>query len=229
MRGRIVDFAPFQNPATPSPPPTLHHRRGYSRTDSWIRGNNMRTSPVAARLAPLIVAAALAAVPALATAQGAVLPALTKDSVVASTVPGNGDINPYGIVQVKRSSGRLVAGNILISNFNASSNFQGTGTTIVQVAPDGTVTLFAGIDAGSLPGSCPGGVGLTTALAVLQSGWVIVGSLPTTDGSSATASAGCLLVLNSSGQVMETLSGGEINGPWDMTAVDMGSTAVLFV
>jgi hypothetical protein len=63
---------------------------------------------------------------------------------------------------------------------------------------------------------------------VLRSGWVIVGSLPTRDGSAATAKAGCLLVLNSSGTVVETLSGGDING-WDMTALDMGSTVVLFV
>ncbi|HYB65457.1 MAG TPA: hypothetical protein VEC59_09400 [Steroidobacteraceae bacterium] len=189
----------------------------------------MRTSPVAARLAPLILAAALAALPALAAAQGAVLPRLTMNSVVASTVPGNGDINPYGIVQVKRSTGRLVAGNLLISNFNAASNFQGTGTTIVQVAPDGTVTLFAGIDAGNLPGPCPGGVGLTTALAVLQSGWVIVGSLPTTDGTAATAQAGCLIVLDRWGNAVETFSGRLINGPWDMTALDGDRQAMLFV
>ena len=189
----------------------------------------MRTSPVAARLAPLIVAAALAVLPALAAAEGAVLPALTVNQVIASTVPGNGDINPYGIVQIKRSTGRLVAGNILVSNFNASSNFQGTGTTIVQVAPDGTVTLFAGIDAGNLPGACPGGVGLTTALAVLQSGWVIVGSLPSTDGTAATAQAGCLIVLDNMGNAVETFSGGPINGPWDMTALDGHRQAVLFV
>ncbi|HWW32027.1 MAG TPA: hypothetical protein VNY70_01545, partial [Steroidobacteraceae bacterium] len=173
----------------------------------------MRNSAVAARLAPLILAAALAVIPALAAAEGALLPTLTTNSVIASTVPGNGDVNPYGIVQIKRSTGRLVAGNLLISNFNAATNFQGTGTTIVQVAPDGTVTLFAGIDAGSLPGACPGGVGLTTALAVLQSGWVIVGSLPTTDGTAATAQAGCLIVLDNMGNAVETFSGGLINGP----------------
>ena len=189
----------------------------------------MRTSPVAARLAPLIVAAALAVLPALASAEGAVLPTLKTNQTLTSTVPGNGDVNPYGIVQVKRSTGRLVAGNILISNFNNSSNFQGTGTTIVQVAPDGTVTLFAGIDAGSLPGACPGGVGLTTALAVLRSGWVIVGSLPTTDGTSATAQAGCLIVLDNMGNAVETFSGALINGPWDMTALDGDRQAVLFV
>jgi DNA-binding beta-propeller fold protein YncE len=72
-------------------------------------------------------------------------------------------------------------------------------------------------------------VGLTTALAVLRPGWVIVGSLPTTDGTSATAQAGCLLVLDSNGNVAETFYGSLINGPWDMAALDSGSTADLFV
>lgn len=150
-------------------------------------------------------------------------------SVIASTVPANGDVNPYGIVRVAKSSGSLVKGNILISNFNNSSNFQGTGTTIVQITPDGTFSQFAQIDANNLPGPCPGGVGLTTALAVLRAGWVIVGSLPTTDGTSATAQAGCLMVLDNMGNVVETFYGSLINGPWDMTALDSGSSATLFV
>jgi hypothetical protein len=189
----------------------------------------MQAFTFAARFAPLAVSAALAAVPALAAAGPAVLPPLTTNSTLTSTVPGNGDVNPYGMAQVKRSTGRLVAGNILISNFNNSSNFQGTGSTIVQVAPDGTVTLFAGLDAGNLPGACPGGVGLTTALAVLRSGWVIVGSLPTTDGTSATAQAGCLIVLDNMGNAVETFSGALIKGPWDMTALDGERQAMLFV
>src|SRR5579863_2934150 len=86
-------------------------------------------------------------------------------SVVASTIPSNGDVNPYGVARVPVTTGRLVAGHILVSNFNNVSNLQGTGTTIVDIAPAGTVTLFAQIDANTLPGSCPGGVGLTTALA----------------------------------------------------------------
>lgn len=150
-------------------------------------------------------------------------------SVVASTVPANGDVNPYGVARVPRSTGALVEGNILVSNFNDSDNLQGTGTTIVQIAPGGAVSLFAQIEAGKLPGHCPGGVGLTTALSVLRSGWVIVGSLPTSDGTSATAKAGCLLVLNSDGAVVETFYGSLINGPWDMTALDVGSSAELFV
>jgi hypothetical protein len=78
------------------------------------------------------------------------------------------------------------------------------------------VEQFAQIDANRLPGPCPGGIGLTTALTVLPHGWVVVGSLPTTDGTSATAKAGCLLILNAQGQVVETLSGNGINGPWDI-------------
>lgn len=155
--------------------------------------------------------------------------AYAKITVVSSTVPSNGDVNPYGLVVVPTTMGTLVQGNLLISNFNNSANLQGTGTTIVQITPGGTLSLFAQIDASSLPGKCPGGVGLTTALVALKSGWVIVGSLPTTDGTSNTAQAGCLLVLDSSGNVVETFSGPMINGPWDMTAFDGGSNAALFV
>jgi len=159
----------------------------------------------------------------------AVLPPLKTVSVIASTVPGNGDVNPYGMAQVKRTTGNLRAGHILISNFNNSSNLQGTGTTIVDVGPDGSVGVFAQLNANSLPGGCPGGLGLTTALVVLEQGWVIVGSLPTTDGTSATAQAGCLIVLDSMGNAVETFFGSLINGPWDMTAFDGEHSAALFV
>lgn len=99
----------------------------------------------------------------------------------------------------------------------------------MDVAPNGKISLFAEINPSELPGPCPGGVGLTTALVVLRTGWVIVGSLPTSDGTSATAQAGCLLVLNSMGQMVETFYGTLINGPWDMTAADGDSHAKLFV
>jgi hypothetical protein len=157
-------------------------------------------------------------------------------STVSSTIPGNGDINPYGVFRVPRSVGRLNRGSILVSNFNNSANLQGTGTTVVQIAPDGAFSLFAQIDPNNLPGPCPGGVGLTTALVVLRSGWVIVGSLPTMDGTAATAQAGCLLVLDRNGNVTETITDPQINGPWDMTVFDESgdegnhsSDATLFV
>jgi hypothetical protein len=175
------------------------------------------------------LAALLCAAPAYADDHHAVLPRLKTVSVIASTVPGIGDVNPYGMAQVKRTTGNLRAGHILISNFNNGSNLQGTGTTIMDVGPDGSVGLFAQLNTSTLPGSCPGGLGLTTALVVLEQGWVIVGSLPTTDGTSATAQAGCLIVLDSLGNAVETFFGSLINGPWDMTASDGEHSAALFV
>jgi hypothetical protein len=41
--------------------------------------------------------------------------------------------------------------------------------------------------------------------------------------------AGCLIVIDSAGVPVATLSGAPINGPWDMTAADDGRTATLFV
>ena len=152
-----------------------------------------------------------------------------KLSTIASTVPGNGDVNPYGVAVVGRSQGALHRGNVLISNFNNKKNLQGTGTTIVQVSPGGSVSTFARISAKHLPRACPGGIGLTTALSILRGGWVVVGSLPTTNGMSPTAKAGCLLVLDRWGHVRETLSGHGINGPWDMTAISNRHSAQLFV
>jgi hypothetical protein len=150
---------------------------------------------------------------------------------VASTVPsigtgkaGNGDINPYGVAVVPDSVGDLVAGDILVSNFNDAANAQGTGQTIMQISPAGKASVFA-----NLAGQVTGPIGLTTALSVFRNGDVVVGSLPTTNGMSATAKAGALYVINSAGKVIETIKGGPINGPWDMTAYDGGTFGVLFV
>jgi len=150
-------------------------------------------------------------------------------ATVASTVPANGDINPYGIALVPRSVGALQRGSVLVSNFNDSANLQGTGSTIVQIDAAGHAGLFAQIDPATLPGECPGGVGLTTALAVLQRGWVIVGSLPSATGQSAAAQAGCLIVFDARGRPVKTWHGHGIRGPWDMTARDDGDSALLFV
>ena len=192
-----------------------------------------RTRRSAAGIAAVVTATAglLAGSGIMATSADAsttYLGRLANNTLVASTVPGNGDVNPYGVAVVPRSTGDLVRGDVLVSNFNNSGNLQGTGTTIMQINPNGTATQFAGIDPHLA--SCPGGVGLTTALVVLRSGWVIVGSLPTTDGKSDTiGQPGCLIVLDSHGNVRETFKGDGINGPWDMTALDLGGITELFV
>jgi hypothetical protein len=194
--------------------------------------NRVTLAAAASVAASAIVAAGVALVPA-AQAQ-----TQTRDSfvggfgtlsVVSSTVPGNGDLNPYGVAVVRHSLGKLHKGDVLVSNFNNSLNQQGTGTTIVEISPRGHQSLFAQINAGHLPGACPGGVGLTTALTILRGGWVVVGSLPTKAGSPTSSKAGCLIVLDNQGHVVETFHGQGINGPWDMTSVDFGRVAELFV
>jgi hypothetical protein len=148
----------------------------------------------------------------------------TTTPVTVSTIPPNGDLNPYGTAFVPNgfvTGGVLHPGDLLVSNFNNSNNLQGTGRTIVRVSPDGqTSTFFDGKP----------GLGLTTALGVLKNGFVIVGNVPTKDGSSATVRQGSLLILNENGKVVEKLkSSAKLDGPWDLTINDQGPFAQVFV
>jgi hypothetical protein len=157
-----------------------------------------------------------------------IIPNLPSTFLSASTVPPNKDVNPYGVAFVPNGfpqGGTLHVGDIVVSNFNNRKNLQGTGTTIVDISPSGNQTVF-------FKGpSTPGALGLTTALGVLQSGFVIVGSLPTLDGTSNTIQApGSLLILNSKGKVVTTLSSStSLDGPWDLTIHDQGGQAQVFV
>ena len=142
---------------------------------------------------------------------------------VLSTVPTNGDVNPYGVAFVPPSfptGGLLDAGDILVSNYNNNQNLQGTGTTIVDFRA-GQQTLFF---------QAPAGSGLSTGLAVLKAGFVLVGNMPTTDGTSNTVKPGSLIAINPKGQVVWTYANKqEINGPWDFTVFDQGSRATVFI
>ena len=136
---------------------------------------------------------------------------------VVSTIPSNGDVNPYGVAFVPSGfpGGVLNPGDVLVSNFNNSQNLQGTGTTIVRVPPQGPVSVFFT--------SSPQQPGLSTALAILQEGLVIVGSFPSVDGTCATAGNGALLVINGLGMQVQTIADQNyINGPWDMAVYDFG-------
>lgn len=88
-----------------------------------------------------------------ASAAGPFLDSVHRIRMVASTVPANGDVNPYGVAVVPASSGRLERGHVLVSNFNAGSNLQGTGTTIVEIAPGGRRRVFAQVSDRSVGGA----------------------------------------------------------------------------
>jgi len=152
-------------------------------------------------------------------------PFLPAQVRVLSTIPPNGDLNPYGVATVPQQfpPGATVNPNdILVSNFNNSSNLQGTGTTIVRIQASGPASVF-------FQGKAP--LGLSTALNVLQAGFVVVGNFPSPDlsGNCATAQAGSILVINKKGKQVGSIVDPSINGPWDSALFDQGSTAKLFV
>jgi len=149
----------------------------------------------------------------------------TLQSITESTIPSsNGDLNPYGVAFVPAgfpSGGSIVAGDVLVSNFNASSNLEGTGTTIVSISPTGTQTLFATSPL----------IGLTTALGVFSHGFVIVGNLPVSyPGGLSTPGQGSLQIFDRNGNLVTTLNDASLlDSPWDLTINDGGRTAQVFV
>ncbi|MBV8514201.1 MAG: hypothetical protein JO260_02765, partial [Acidobacteria bacterium] len=129
------------------------------------------------------------------------------------------------------SGGMLSPGDLLVANFNNNvppAGLQGTGTTIVKVNPNAAPSLFF----------TSSQVGLSTALGVLKRGFVIVGNLPSTDGSGSCVAEsgpdqnvgpGALQIIDREGNLRATLTGGLLNGPWDLTIKDDGDHASVFV
>ena len=177
------------------------------------------------RLVAAAGTAALMASAAFAQFGGSSVPALIN----SSTIPANGDLNPYGVAFVPDgfpSGGLIQSGDVLVSNFNDSSNLQGLGATIIKFTPSGPIappnsaTVFFTSTQ----------VGLSTALGVLRQGYVIVGNVPTTDGTSATVQAGSLQVLDAHGNVVATWTDNQtLDGPWDLAIDDRGSSVHVFV
>ncbi len=61
---------------------------------------------------------------------------LTKEAVIGSTVdPKFGQLNPYGLTVAPATTGDFKKGDLVVCNFNAKSNVQGTGFTIVALHP----------------------------------------------------------------------------------------------
>jgi hypothetical protein len=168
----------------------------------------------------LFCAAAMLLSASLATATQPYLP---SPVITVSTIPPNGDVNPYGVAFVPANfptGGLLQPDDILVSNFNNFNNLPGMGTTIMRIR-NGVASLF-------FQGTAP--LGLSTALVVLKSGYVLAGNLPSLDGTCNTASDGSILVINSAGQLVTTIINNQmVVGPWDATVYDQGSHVDLFI
>ena len=185
------------------------------------------------RVRPVLLGAALL----LALLTGTLVLAQNDDNAFlpqqvrsASTVPTNGDLNPYGVAFVPSgfpNGGAATPGNVLISNFNNSTNLQGTGTTVVDVTP-GPPSNGAGSAQVFFQGS---GLGLTTALNILRAGFVLVGNFPNNGNAcpNPPGAPGSILVIDKTGKQVNTILGALINGPWDSALFDQGNSAKLFV
>jgi hypothetical protein len=139
-----------------------------------------------------------------------------------STIPPTGpaELNPYGVAFTPANfptTGTLQPGDLLVANFNDPANIQGNGTTIVRITPGGQrSTFFTSTQ-----------MGLDAGLAVVQAGFVIVANLPNVAGN---PGQGSLQVLDSNGVLVKTITDANLlNGPWDLTVNDQGSTVQVFV
>lgn len=187
-------------------------------------------STINAKAFIILIALLAATIPPLqADTAKSFLETIRHHRTLVSTIPDNGDLNPYALIVAPVSAGRIQKDDVLIGNFNGLTNLQGTGVTVVDYNPTTKrLTTFAQVSR-NLP-ECPGGVGLSTAMTMLKSGWLIVGSAPSTDGTTRTLGAGCLLVFDSNGQLAATWANENIRCPWGNVAlIDNGPTATLFV
>ena len=169
----------------------------------------------------------------IAIAGSAGAPTLASDAFIprllnTSTVPANGDENPYGVAFVPEGfpgGGAIKTGDVLVSNFNDNTNTQGNGTTIVSFSPDGAVAVSGTANTfytSPLPG-------LSTALGVLRGGFVVVGNVPTTGGAFPVFQ-GALQVIDRNGNWVQTLTDPTfLDGPWDLALDDHGGWAHIFV
>jgi hypothetical protein len=167
--------------------------------------------------------------PVFAADPRGLLETIHKHRTLATTVTDDGDLNPYAVIVAPATVGLIHKDDVLVDNFNNLTNLQGTGGTIIDYNPTTQKTTLIAKLPQHLP-QCPGGVGLTAAMTMLKSGWIIVGSTPSTDGTTKTRGDGCLLVLDAQGHFVTSWTGPQINGPWgNIALIDRGTSATLFV
>ena len=95
-----------------------------------------------------------------------------------------------------------------MSNFDSISDWGHPRPPSRLRRPEGSASSTRSTEPGG-----PGGVGLTTAVSVLDDGYVVVGSLPVTE-QDPDARGRIAVVLNSAGVPVETSAGHGTDGTW---------------
>ena len=143
----------------------------HGRFSGAFRGGALAAA-CAASTALLAVTATNAAAPK------SFLEGIHRQTTLTSTVPENGDQNPYAIVVAPVSAGSIQKDDVLLTNFNNSRQSAGPRDDDRRLSTRDQEAVDLRHAAPQTLRGCPGGVGLITAMTMLKTGWVIVGSAP---------------------------------------------------
>lgn len=140
-----------------------------------------------------------------------ILKLLKKQVVIGSTIdPKLGQLNPYGLTVAPATTGDFTKGDLVVCNFNAKSNVQGTGYTIVALHPT--------------PGSKPV---LVSDNKVLK-GCDALALGPSDDIWAAAFAAKDNPVLSATGKLEVNIKGAPFDHPWGQVYVQNSSTAAFY-
>jgi len=140
-----------------------------------------------------------------------ILKLLKKQSVIGSAIdPVNGAQNPYGLTVAPTTTGSLTKGDLVICNFNAKSNVQGTGRSIVALHPvaDATPTHISALS--SLKGC--------DALALDPGGVIWAAAMVADDNP----------VIDASGNLITNIKGKPFTQPWGQVYAQPKSGSAAF-
>jgi hypothetical protein len=131
-------------------------------------------------------------------AGASILKQLTKQMVVGSTIdPKFKQLNPYGLAVAPSTAGAFTAGDLVVCNFNAKSNVQGTGFTIVGLHPaPGSKPVLVAADKKTLLGC--------NALALSPGNFIWAAAFASNSNP----------VLDSNGKLVENITGKPLNRPF---------------
>jgi hypothetical protein len=133
----------------------------------------------------------------LSDSDTSILKTLKKQVVIGSTIdPKLHQLNPYGLTVAPSTAGDFQAGDLVVCNFNAKDNVQGTGYTIVALHPE--------------PGSKP----LLVSDSKTLVGCAALALSPTDDIWATAFSSDDNPVLSASGKLEENIKGKDFDHPW---------------
>jgi hypothetical protein len=131
-------------------------------------------------------------------AGASVLKLLKKQVVIGSTIdPRFKQLNPYGLAVAPSTAGAFTAGDLVVCNFNAKTNVQGTGFTIVGLHPNpGSKPVLVAADKQTLLGC--------NALALAPGNFIWAAAFASNSNP----------ILDSNGKLVENITGKPLDRPF---------------